>query len=85
MRTERLESVTVLRKEDYRKLCQEGPRYYLLFLFCYFLLLVFLELLADDFELRDITFDISYLDISVGVTPSCFTEIIIVRDLIITF
>ena len=80
-----MERVTVLQKEDYRERRQEGLRCYLPFLFCYFLLLVFLELLADDFELRDITFDISYLDISVGVTPSCFTEIIIVCDLIITF
>ena len=80
-----MERVTVLQKEDYRERRQEGPRCYLPFLFCYFLLLVFLELLADDFELHDIMFDISYLDISVGVTPSCFTEIIIVRDLIITF
>ena len=80
-----MERDTVLRKEDYRKRRQEGPRCYLLFLFCYFLLLVFLELLVDDFELRDIMFDISYMDISVGVIPSCFTEIIIVHDLIITF
>ena len=36
-----MESVTVLRKEDYRKLCQGCPRCHLLFLFCYFLLGVY--------------------------------------------
>lgn len=49
-------------------------KFLITFSFFYFLLLTFLKLLADDFELRDITFDTSYLDISVGAIPSCFTH-----------